>query len=285
MKSNKIFFNSKLLYIFIIFLSLNIFFLSTVESKGKSFDINNIDISRPFEINFNKNEVIDEGFKEAFFRLTKLILSSPDQKKIEFTKINEIKGMIESFSIKEESFINEIYYVKLGGSFNKKKIYNYLEKKNVFPSIPIKKKILFIPVIIDENKKDLLIFSNNKIFKRWNDEIKNFHLIEYILPMEDLEDLRMIKNNYDSIENYNFNEILAVILLVVFAAITNSFILDGKRIGFKAELFKSIGVLVCIQLGYFSSSMNFFVMCYAVFTLLVSSYILFSKDKNIISPV
>ncbi len=208
MKSNKIFFNSKLLYIFIIFLSLNIFFLSTVESEGKSFDINNIDISRPFEINFSKNEVIDEGFKEAFFRLTKLILSSPDQKKIEFTKINEIKGMIESFSIKEERFINEIYYVKLGVSFNKKKIYNYLEKKNVFPSIPIKKKILFIPVIIDENKKDLLIFSNNKIFKRWNDEIKNFHLIEYILPMEDLEDLRLIKNNYDSIENYDFKEII-----------------------------------------------------------------------------
>ena len=62
--------------------------------------------------------------------------------------------MIESFSIKEEKFIDEIYYVNLGVSFNKKKIFSYLEKKNIFPSIPIKKKFLFIPIIIDESKKD-----------------------------------------------------------------------------------------------------------------------------------
>ena len=209
MKNNKIFFNSKILYIFFITLSLNIFFCPAVKSDVKSFDINNIDISRPFEINFNKNEVIDEGFKEAFSKLTKLILNSSDQKKVKSTKINEIKGMIESFSIKEEKFINEIYYVNLGVSFNKKKIYNYLEKKNVFPSIPVKKKILFIPVIINESNKELLIFSGNEIFKIWNDDIKNFHLIEYILPTEDLEDLRIIKKNYDSIENYNFKEIIS----------------------------------------------------------------------------
>ena len=208
MKNNKIFFNSKILYIFFITLSLNIFFCPAVKSDVKSFDINNIDISRPFEINFNKNEVIDKGFKEAFTKLTKLILNSSDQKKVKSTKINEIKGMIESFSIKEEKFINEIYYVNLGVSFNKKKIYNYLEKKNVFPSIPVKKKILFIPIIINESNKELLIFSENEIFKIWNDDIKNFHLIEYILPTEDLEDLRIIKKNYESIENYNFKEII-----------------------------------------------------------------------------
>ena len=61
--------HSKFLYIFFIFLSLNIFFFSTVKSEGKAFDISNIDISRPFEINFNKNEVIDEGFQRAFFEL------------------------------------------------------------------------------------------------------------------------------------------------------------------------------------------------------------------------
>ena len=31
--------------------------------------------------------------------------------------------MIESFTIKEEKFINETYYMNLGVSFNKKKIY------------------------------------------------------------------------------------------------------------------------------------------------------------------
>ena len=47
--------------------------------------------------------------------------------------------MIETFSIKEEKFINETYYVNIGVSFNKKKVFKFLEKKNVFPSMPVKK--------------------------------------------------------------------------------------------------------------------------------------------------
>ena len=121
MESNYKINHLKFLYIFFIFLSLNIFFFSTVKTDAKAFDINNIEISRPFEMKFNKNEVINEGFREAFYKLISLILNSSDQKKIVSIKLNEIKGMIESFSIKEEKFINEIYNVNLGVSFNKKK--------------------------------------------------------------------------------------------------------------------------------------------------------------------
>ena len=89
----------------------------------------------------------------------------------------------------------------------KKKLLNYLEKKNVFPSTPLKKKIFFIPILIDENKKDLLIFSNNKIFDLWNSNKESFHLIEYILPTEDLEDINNIKSKFEFIEDYDFKEI------------------------------------------------------------------------------
>ncbi len=208
MKSNTINFHYKILYIFFLFLSLNIFFFSTDNCKAKAFDIDNINISQPFEINFNKNDVIDEGFKKAYQNLIKLILNSSDQKKIKKIKLNEIKGMVESFTIKEEKFINEIYYVNLGVSFNRKKIFNFLEKNNIFPSVPLNKKILFIPVIIDEEKKQLLIFSKNKIFKEWNKEIKDFYLIKYILPTEDLEHLNLIKNKFELIEDYDFREII-----------------------------------------------------------------------------
>ena len=209
MKRNSIIIHSKFLYIFFLFLLLTIFFFSTAKSEAKAFDIDNINISQPFELNFNKNDVIDEGFKKAYQNLIKLILNSNDQNQIKKIKLNEIKGMIESFSIKEEKFINEIYYVNLGVSFNKKKIFNFLERNNIFPSIPSKKKILFIPVIIDEEKKQLLIFSDNKIFKEWNNDIKDYHLIEYILPTEDLEDLNFIKDKFSIIEEYNFKEIIS----------------------------------------------------------------------------
>tara|TARA_B100000902_G_scaffold339148_1_gene341168 strand:+ start:533 stop:1612 length:1080 start_codon:yes stop_codon:yes gene_type:complete len=199
--------HSEFLYIFFIFLSLIIFFFSTTKVYGKAFDISNIEISRPFEINFDKNDVLDEGFKKAFSELILLIVNSKDQKKINQTKLNEIKGMIESFSIKQEEFINEVYFVNLGVSFNKKKVFNFLEKKNIFPTIPIEKKLLFIPIVIDENKKDLLVFGNNNLFKEWNKQTQSYHLIKYILPTEDLEDFNLLKKNYDNIEQYDFKEI------------------------------------------------------------------------------
>jgi len=136
-----------------------------------------------------------------------LILNNSDQTKIKDTRLNEIKGMVETFSIKEEKFINEIYYVNLGVSFNKKKILNFLEKKNIFPSTPIKKNFLFIPIIIEENKENLLVFSNNKFYDEWNNYSESFYLIEYILPTEDLEDYNIIKKQYDFIEQYDFKEI------------------------------------------------------------------------------
>ena len=197
----------KFLYIFFVFLSLNIFFFSTTKVEGKAFKIENIEISQPFEINFDKRKVIDNGFRKAFSELISLIVNSSDQNKIKQIRLNEIKGMIDTFSIKQEKFIDEIYYVNLGVAFSKKKVFNFLESKNIFPSIPIKKKILFIPILIDENKKDLLDFSNNKFFDNWNVQQESYHLINYILPTEDLEDLNFIKSKFEFIEKYDFQEI------------------------------------------------------------------------------
>jgi len=196
------------LYILFASLSLLIFFFSTKNVLSKAFEIDNIEISKPFEINFNKNDVINEGFKKAFSELILKIVNSNDHKKIDKIKVNEIKGMVESFTIKEEKFINEIYNVNLGVTFNKKKIFNYLEKKNIFPSIPSERKILFIPIIIDEKEKELLIFSNNIFFNNWTKFSENYYLIEYILPTEDLEDINLIKKRFDTIEEYDFEEII-----------------------------------------------------------------------------
>ena len=121
--------------------------------------------------------------------------------------MNEIKGMIETFSIKEEKFIDQKYYVNLGVSFNKKKIFRYLEKKNIFPSRILKEQFLFIPVIINENGNDISIFSNNPIYDNWNEITKRYQLIKYLLPSEDLEDLNLIKEKLDVIETYDFNDI------------------------------------------------------------------------------
>jgi len=137
----------------------------------------------------------------------RLIKSEDFDKTIAIT-LNEIKSMIDTFSIKEEKFINKTYYLNLGVSFNKKKIFNYLESKNIFPSQITEQKFLFIPIIIDQPNTDLLVFSNNPIYKNWKKENKKNYLIEYIMPTEDLEDFNLIKENYLELENYDFEEII-----------------------------------------------------------------------------
>ena len=85
---------------------------------------------------------------------------------------------------------------------------NLLESKNIFPSLPIKKDVLFIPIILDKNNDEILIFSESYLFNNWNLNTKRYHLLNFILPSEDLEDFNSIKNNSRNIDNYDFNQIV-----------------------------------------------------------------------------
>lgn len=198
----------KLLYNFFLFLALINIFFSTGKSHGKTFSINDIEISTPFEINFNKNEIIDKGFVKAFNELILSIVQSKDQVKLKNTSINQIKGMIETFSIIEEKFIDEIYYLTLNVSFNKKYIFDLLESKSIYPSLPIKKNFLFIPVFVDQNTNQVSMFSENILFASWNLKNKKYSLLNYILPTQDLDDFSLIKKNINNLETYDFKEII-----------------------------------------------------------------------------
>ncbi len=196
------------LYIFFIILALNIFFFSTANLKANPFFINEIEISEKLENNFNKELLINKGFEKAFHKLITKLVKSKDLKKIKDIRLNEIKGMIESFSIKEEKFKDNRYHINLGVSFNKKNIFNYLENKNIFPAQIINETFLFMPIIFDQEGDKLLVFSNNPIYKNWNKTSEKEFLINYLLPTEDLEDLDLIKKETLNIENYDFKKII-----------------------------------------------------------------------------
>ena len=196
------------LYIFFIIVAVNIFFFSTKNLNAKAFLIEDIEISQPFESNFDKNSLIYKGFENAFYELINSLIKSSDLKKINSVKVNEIKGMVDTFSIKEEKFMNQIYHVSLGVSFDKKKVYDFLEKKNIFPTQIIDKTFLFVPIVIDQKGDDIKVFSDNPLYKNWNKLEKPNYLIKYLLPTEDLEDFDLIKKNLSNIEKYDFKEII-----------------------------------------------------------------------------
>ena len=207
MKNKTLLIKSTIYPIIFVLALLKIFF-STTFSFAESFDIKNVEISKQFNMNFQRKDALDEGFKIAYNNLILNITKSKDQLKLKDLSLIDIKTMIDNFSIKEEKFIDNIYYVNLDVSFNKKKIFSFLEKKNIFPSQPKKKKVLFIPVVIEEEKKNIILFSENKFYQNWfvnNDDRKQ---LIYVLPTDDLDDIQIIKSKYEYLEDYDFKDIV-----------------------------------------------------------------------------
>ncbi len=196
--------------LYIIFFSIVLFIIIFIPSPSHAnlFEINDIEIKEPFELSFDKEKVIDKGFKKAFARLISIITTSEDKNKIKNTSLSTIKRLVDSFIIKEETFINNDYNVKFDVNFSKKNTLNFLESKNIFPSIPKNKKILLVPILIDVKQEKVMFHSENIFYKKWNVEKEKHFLLEYILPNEDLEDISILSKNISSIEDYDFKEIV-----------------------------------------------------------------------------
>jgi len=195
-------------YIYFISFSLLIVFFSTTYSNANAFRVSKIEISSPFELNFEKNNVIDKGFQTSFSDLISMITTSGDRKKIKNVSIKEIKGMIDSFTISDEKFINNEYFANLETTFNKKKILKFLENKNIFPSIPQRNKVLLFPILIETKNNNIYLFNNNIFYDKWNEQKNSYDLLDYLLPSEDIEDLIELQKISKDIETYDFSNLI-----------------------------------------------------------------------------
>ena len=197
-------------YLYISFFVLVLFLIKFSTSKvyANIYKIEDINVKEPYDVNFDKTKVVDKAFKIAFRELIKKTITTKNIKLVDNIKIEEIKKLIDSFEIIDENFVNKNYSALFNVSFEKKKFLNYLIKKNIFSSIPIKKKIFLIPIYINLEENQILLFSENKFYLNWNNEIQKHHLLNYVLPNEDLDDLVVIKKNIKNIEEYDFKEII-----------------------------------------------------------------------------
>ncbi len=199
---------SSCLYIFFIFLTFNFIEFSTKEVLAKTFVVSKIEVEEKYNLNFNKLKVIDRGFKKAFQDISQMILERKDHDKIKNTPINDIKKLIDNFSILDEKFINQKYKSIMEVEFNRKKLIKFLETKNITISLPKKIDVFLIPVLVDLETNNLSYLSENIFAKNWQSIKKNYFQITYVMPNEDVEDYLSIKKNLQDIENYNFKKIL-----------------------------------------------------------------------------
>ena len=237
---------------YILFLFFIIFFIkfSTVKVNANTYKVVDLEISKTYDNDFNKEKVIDMAFKKAFEELILRITTINGEEVNKLTSLKTIYNLVESFSIVDEKFIDNKYVSKFEVEFSKKELFRYLEKKNIFPSIPREKTLLLIPILINNERNQILLFSENPFYNNWNNYKERHHLLNYILPNEDIEDINFIKKNINNIEDYNFNEIVSkyeiddYVILILFqkennfnalikAKLNNKLIITNKKFHWK----------------------------------------------------
>ncbi len=137
-----------------------------------------------------------------------MILKEKDQYIITDTSIEDIKKLVENFSILDEKFIDKKYKSIMEVEFNRKKLINFFNSKNITLSLPKKIDVFFLPILVDLENNSFNYLNDNDFIKNWEKINKNYFQINYILPNEDVEDYITIKNNLKNIEKFSFKKIL-----------------------------------------------------------------------------
>ena len=175
-------------------------------SEENVFVINNVKVQGVIDVNFSRNKYIDKAFLVSFDALMSRILLSDDLTKISKIKLNKIKNLIDGFQILEETYQKNEYKAIFKIFYNDNKIKKLLAKKNISFSQPKNISAVFFPVLIVND--ELQNFDENYFYNQWtNIEIKN-KLINFILPIQDLEDISKIKEMKNRIEEFNVGNLV-----------------------------------------------------------------------------
>ena len=101
---------------FLIFFTATIL-LFTFSTKSFSeenvFTINNITVKGKVDLNFSREKYINKAFLKSFDILMNKILLSRDFTKVNNIKLKQIKSLVNSFQILEESYRKDEYKAKI----------------------------------------------------------------------------------------------------------------------------------------------------------------------------
>ena len=192
-------------YIFI-FLTATIFLLATLSksfSQENVFTINDVKIEGRVDLNFSREKYLNKAFSNSFAILMTKILLTRDLKKINNIKLDQIKKMVSSFQILEESYSKDIYKINTKILYNKTKVKKLLGQKNILFSQPESISAVFYPVLFIDG--EIQNFNENFFYKEWENVVIKNEIINFILPLEDLDDISKIIEMKNRIEDLNID--------------------------------------------------------------------------------
>ena len=191
-----------------IFLSLIILFLGKTQNiyaDQNTFIVDNIIVKGQVRDNNYREKYTNIAFRKGFQKLVKNILRIKDQKKVLSTDLSTIKSLVETYKITEESIFEKDYEAKVNITFKRNLVSNFLYKRGIPYSEAEGLQTIIYPILILNS--ELQVFSKNKFFEEWNVE-EDFDNIDFVLPVENLDDIAFIKNNLSVLEETNLSQLV-----------------------------------------------------------------------------
>ena len=186
---------------YIICILIIFFKTGNVLSNNDIFNVNNIEINK--EIYKNKDNLVNQAFKNGFKTLIKRLLLEKDYKRISNTDLDQIKKLISYYQIFSSNEEVNSKNIKLNIFFDKKKFHNFFYEKNILYSDIINTEVILFPLLIVENQ--VYIYAKNFFYKNWN-KLDSNNLIEYTLPVESIENIQKIESKKNNIYQLNISD-------------------------------------------------------------------------------
>ena len=193
-------FNKLILIILIVFLKTG-----NVLSEDTIFNVNNIKLIKKSQL--TNGDQAGQAIKKGFEELIKKILLEEDIKKLLQLELSQIRELVLYYQMINETDENENSdMVTYNISFDKDKLHNLFYKKRISYSEISDKELFLLPILKKDNQ--IFVYNQNFFYDKWN-EIYNNELVEFILPLENIEIIQKVnlnKNNLLELELSNLLE-------------------------------------------------------------------------------
>ena len=179
----------------IVFILIVFFKTETIFSENELFNVNNIQLEKKDKI--SQNALADQAIKTGFNQLTEKILLKDDSNKLSNLSFSTVKKLVSYYQITEisdEKNLTEL--VNFSVTFDKDKIHNLFHEKGILYSEISDKELYILPILV--KAEQIYIFNNNFFYEKWNEIYEN-DLIEFILPLENIEIIQNINQNKNSL--------------------------------------------------------------------------------------
>ena len=187
---------------FIFCIIIILFQTGNVLSNNNIFNVNNIVINK--ENSKNTTELVNEAFQKAFNDLTERLLLDDDIRRLSSINLSQIKKLISYYQIINTDHNNlKENEIKVNVFFDKDRMHNFFNIRNILYSDVFNAEVILFPLLVKKN--NIFIYNNNYFYENWNKDVSD-NLIQYSLPVENIENIQKININKDDIYNLNISD-------------------------------------------------------------------------------